>query len=332
MAEKKNAVKGLDLGTSRIVLARAKSEDDFDYSGQLNAFVALPFSKVTERMLKKEGILHAVDGGEIIAYGDRVEEFANLLNGDTRRPMQTGLLNPHEPKSLEMTKHVLREMCGEASKGEKMCFSVPAAPPTNEDDLIYHERTVTQILEGLGYQVKSLNEGLAVVYSELENDNFTGIGVSFGGGMCNVCLAYLGLPAISFSTVRAGDYIDRSAASVTGETVTTVRLHKEADFSLNGLSPSSIDQALSVYYNDVITQVVDGLEKSLGASKKLPKLNKPIPMVIAGGSSLAGSFRQELDKAIQGRKLPIEVSEVRQALDPLNTTARGALIAAMLEM
>lgn len=332
MADKKIAVKGLDLGTSRIVLARAQSEEDFEYSGQLNAFVALPFSKVTERMLKKEGILHAVEENEIIAYGDRVEEFANLLNGDTRRPMQTGLLNPAEPKSLEMTKYVLREMCGEASKGEKICFSVPAAPPTNQDDLIYHERTVTQILESLGYEVKSLNEGLAVVYSELENDNFTGIGVSFGGGMCNVCVAYLGLPAISFSTVRAGDYIDRSAASVTGETVTTIRLHKEASFALNGLSPSPIDQALSVYYNDVITQVVDGLTKSLGATKKLPKLSRPIPMVIAGGSSLAGSFRQELEKAVRGRKLPIEISEVRQALDPLNTTARGALIAAMLEM
>ena len=66
-----------------------------------------------------------------------------------------------------------------------------------------------------------------MVYSELKDANFTGIGMSFGGGMCNICLAYLGLPVLTIATTRAGDYIDQSAASVTGETPTTVRLHKE---------------------------------------------------------------------------------------------------------
>jgi hypothetical protein len=75
--------------------------------------------------------------------------------------------------------------------------------------------------------------------------------MSFGGGMCNICLAYLGLPVLTVSTTRAGDYIDQSAASVTGETTTTVRLHKEnnaeGDLALNGLAGSSIERALSVY-------------------------------------------------------------------------------------
>ncbi|MEA1933427.1 MAG: hypothetical protein U9N60_03205 [Thermodesulfobacteriota bacterium] len=35
----------------------------------------------------------------------------------------------------------------------------------------------------------SINEGLATVMSELAHDNFTGIGISMGGGMCNVCLS-----------------------------------------------------------------------------------------------------------------------------------------------
>jgi hypothetical protein len=324
--------KGLDLGTSRIVLAAPNEDESVAYTAQLNAFVALPYSKVTERALLKQGIPHAVEGKEIIAYGDRAAEFANLLQGDTRRPMQTGLLNPHEPKSLQMIELALERIVGRAAKGDKICFSTPAAPPTNENDLIYHERTVRQMLEKLGYQVKSLNEGLAVVYAELEEDNFTGIGVSFGGGMCNVCVAYLGMPAISFSTVRAGDYIDRSASSVSGETPATVRLHKESGFSLNGLSANSIDQALSVYYNDVIETVTDGLAQALAGRGKLPKLDRPAPVVLAGGTTLAGSFRGELEKAVRKRQYPIEIGEIRMAADPLHTTAKGALMAAMLEM
>ena len=332
MATQTASCKGLDLGTSRIVMAKPGKDDEFDYSVQLNAFVSLPYSKVTERMLQRENILHAVEDGEILAYGNRVEEFANLLNGDTRRPMQTGLINPQEPKSLEMIELVIKQMCGPAKKGEKICFSVPAAPPTNEDDLIYHERTMTQILESLGYEVKALNEGLAVVYSDLEEDNFTGIGLSFGGGMCTVCLAYWGLPAISFSTVRAGDFIDHSAASVSGATPTTVRLLKEGGYSLNGLSSSAVDQALSVYYNEVIKTVVDGLEGTLKSTKKLPKLERPIPIVVGGGTAMVGSFQGQLERAIKSRSLPIEVSEVRMARDPLSTTARGTLMAALLDM
>jgi hypothetical protein len=245
--------------------------------------------------------------------------------------MRTGLLNPREPKSLQMIELALTSLCGRANAGEKICFSVPAEPQGHESDLIYHERTITQMLEKLGYQVISLNEGLAVVYAELEDTNFTGIGVSFGGGMCNVCLAYLGLPAVKFSTIRAGDYIDESAASVSGETITTVRFYKEHKFSMNGLSSQNMDQALSVYYQDVIKTAVDRMQQTFTETRKLPKFDKPVPMAVAGGSTSPAGFHTALEKAVRAARLPIEISEVRAAKEPFNTTARGALMAAMLD-
>ena len=186
--------KGLDVGTSRVVLA-LPGRNEYRYKEQLNAFVALPNSKLIERMLLREKILFEVQGSEILAYGNRVHEFANLQGGDTRRPMQAGLLNPTEPKGREMMQTVLREICGPTRRSETICFSVPCTLPGRESEVLYHERTIQHILEDLGYKARSLNEGLAVVYTELANTNFTGIGMSFGGGMCNICIAYLGLPA-----------------------------------------------------------------------------------------------------------------------------------------
>jgi hypothetical protein len=86
-------VKGLDLGTSRIVLATLKG-DQVNFIPQLNAFVDLPYSKMTEQMLARERILHHVEGNHIYAYGNRSDEFAKFLDGDARRPMCGGLLNP----------------------------------------------------------------------------------------------------------------------------------------------------------------------------------------------------------------------------------------------
>ena len=55
-AASQQAVKGLDLGTSRIVLATLNGES-VNFTPQLNAFVDIPFSKMTEQMLGREHIL-----------------------------------------------------------------------------------------------------------------------------------------------------------------------------------------------------------------------------------------------------------------------------------
>ncbi len=326
-----HAVKGLDLGTSRIVLATLDG-DAVNFTPQLNAFVQLPFSRMTEQMLSRENILHHAEGDFIYAYGNRADEFAKFLDGDTRRPMQSGLLNPEEPKNLQMIELLLGRVCGKAGRGEKLCLSVPSAPPDRAPDLIFHERSVHGICEKLGYQAQPVNEGLAVVYSELKDANFTGIGMSFGGGMCNVCLAYLGLPVLTVATTRAGDYIDHSAAAVTGETPTTVRLHKENGFAFDGSAGGAIDRALSVYYADVIDTAVSTLGSAMTESKKLPRFTGPIPIVCAGGTAMADNFVARLGSAIAAARFPVAIGDVYLAKDPLNATARGALVGAMLNM
>jgi hypothetical protein len=319
------------MGTSRIVLARMRSDEPV-FTSQLNAFISLPYSKMNKGMLDRERIHYRVDGDEIHAFGNRVDEFANILGGDTRRPMQTGLLNPNEPMNLEMIGLALQKLCGPAEKGQRICFSVPSGGETAENQVIFHEKSIHRMLEDLGYDVRAINEGLAVVLAELVSSDFTGIGISFGGGMCNVCLAYLGLPAVTFSTSRAGDFIDYSAASVTGETPTTVRLHKESDsFSLAESKGPSMDQALAIYYREVIQTVALTLERSLAKTNRLPPFRGAVPIVFAGGSSMVEGFGAELQRAIGRVRLPIEISEVRRAESGMNATAKGGLVAAMLE-
>ncbi len=55
----------------------------------------------------------------------------------------------------------------------KIRFTVPAAPLGAEDTLTYHEATPRQMLGDMGFEPTSINEGLAVVYGELESSNYT---------------------------------------------------------------------------------------------------------------------------------------------------------------
>ena len=75
-------------------------------------------------------------------------------------------------ESLSMIREILTTMFAghRGEKKKKVCFTVPAPPLGAEGSLTYHEATVRQILTDLNYEPTSINEGLAIVYSELEID------------------------------------------------------------------------------------------------------------------------------------------------------------------
>jgi hypothetical protein len=321
---------GLDVGTSRIVTAR-QTNNEIAYATQLNAFVSIPYSKMTESALQKDGVSHSVDGAEILVHGNESERFADLLNKDIRRTMTHGVLNPDEPDSVKFIRAITTSLTGKVEKGQKLCFTVPAAPLGAEVNLTYHEATLRQLLSGLGFDATSINEGLAVVYGEMESTNYTGIGISCGGGLCNVCFSYLTVPILSFSIPKAGDFIDSSAASVTGERPNHIRILKEQSFYINGHFESKLQQVLSVYYDDMIQALVGGLRKAFQGARNLPKLTRPIPLVLSGGTAIPKGFRERFEATLRASDFPVELSEIRMAADPLTTTAKGALVAALAD-
>ena len=333
MDGRKQAI-GLDVGTSRIVVARPTGEGGaMQFDSQLNAFVAIPHSKMTEQVLEREGIPHSIRGAEIIVHGNESEKLAGLLNAETRRPMTNGVLDAKEPESLRMIQEILASMLGSPeSDRPKVRFSVPAAPLGAQESVTYHEATLRQILNAMGYEAMSINEGLAVVYGELESSNYTGIGVSCGGGLCNVCLAYLSVPVLSFSIPKAGDYIDSSSASVTGERANRIRITKEDSFHFNGFFADKVQQVISVYYDDMIRSLVGGLKEAFARTSNLPRFSRPVPMVLSGGTALPTGFRDRFEKLLLEQDFPITVSEIKVAASPLESTAKGALTCALTEV
>jgi hypothetical protein len=323
---------GLDVGTSRIVMAR-KPAKEIEYESQLNAFVTIPYSKLTTGVLERERIPYTSTANEIMVHGNESAKFATLLDAEIRRTMSHGVLDAKEPESLRMIREILAAMLGPGSpERRKVCFTVPAAPLGAEGSLTYHEATLRQILTELGYEPASINEGLAVVYSELESSNYTGIGISCGGGLCNVCLAYLSVPVLSFSIAKAGDFIDTSAAAVTGERANRIRLTKEDSFHFNGLFADKVQQVIAVYYDDMIQSLVGALKEAFARTKNVPAFSRPIPMVLSGGTTLPAGFRDRFEKTLWEQDFPVTVSDIRMAENPLHATAKGALVCALSDL
>jgi len=320
---------GLDIGTNRIVAARSVGGKPL-FEAQLNAFVTLPHSRLTESLLRQEGVFYEVQGREIVVAGNDAQRFSDILHVETRRPMLHGVLNPREPYALAVLRSILTKLIGrDGGETQKIVFSVPAPVAGAEASIAYHEASCRQVLIELGYDAQSIVEGLAVVLGELELSNFTGIGISCGSGLSNVCLAVLSLPVVSFSIAKGGDFVDAQAALATGELATRMRILKEQSFELDGFSGDRMQNALTVYYDDMIRSVVEALREGLATSGRLPKLDRPIPLVLTGGSAIPRGFLQRFEKALRPDDFPLELSEIRLAADPLNSTARGALLASL---
>ncbi len=320
---------GLDVGTSRIVVARS-ADKKYAYESQLNAFITLPYSKLAESLLQRENVFHEVRGSEIVVMGNDAQRFAEVFHVEIRRPMRNGTLNPQEPHSLAVIRSLMARLLGRASvEKQKISFSVPAPLLDGDVGIPYHQASMQQVLGELGYDANPISEGLAVIFGELGDSNFTGIGVSCGSGLSNVCLAVLSVPVISFSVPKAGDFIDSQAALVTGDIATRTRIFKEQGFRLNGFSGDRLQNAITVYYHEMVAHLVESLRAQISSAQRLPKLEQSIPLVVSGGTSMPKGFLDCFTAALRGNELPIKLSEVRVSADPLNSTARGALMAAL---
>jgi tRNA A37 threonylcarbamoyltransferase TsaD len=146
-----------------------------------------------------------------------------------------------------------------------------------------------------------------------------------------VALAFLSIPSIMFSIPKGGDHIDAAAGAVTGEHATRMRAIKEDGLDLSKAPGDKYAEALHIYYDDLIQHLVRSIKQAVSKAEQLPRADRALPIVLAGGTAKPKGFRDRFDKMLRSQSFPFEVSEVRLAADPLTATARGALIAAMYE-
>ena len=330
-AEKPEGPVGLDIGTTHIVMAQ-NEKNYINSVKQLNAFFTVPKSKFAQSILTKNEVLFYEQNELFYIFGYSADNFANMFTTNTRRSIKEGILSADEKEGLTVIQAIIQSLIQKPKQfGETICFAVPGEPLHGTGSVVYHEAMIKQFLGGMGYSPMCINEGMAIVISELSDSDYTGIGISIGGGMCNICLSYLSYPVITYSLQMAGDYIDSMSGMSVGEPATKIKSIKENELDLSKTPKDRIVTALHIFYDDIINKLIESLLRVLSSTDQMPMISSPVPIVLSGGSAMPNGFKEKFDKALKNYSLPIEISSVRLAKDPLNTTSKGALIMAMTE-
>ncbi|MEF8883414.1 MAG: cell division protein FtsA [Halapricum sp.] len=319
--------KGLDVGTMNIISAQQEGNETV-FVQQRNSFVEIEYSDMAEQMLSRSDVLHIRKDDKVYVVGDDALNFANIFNKETRRPMQHGILSSDEKSAIPMMKLIVEQVVGSPDHpNEKLYFSTPADPIDSDLSTLYHQKTIESFLDDMGYDAEPINEGMAVIYSELADQDFTGLGISFGAGMTNVTLAYYAVPVMKFSVARGGDWIDEQAAQATGTPVDKVTSIKEEDFELDFTTDvGGVEGALSIYYENLLDYVIDLIQREVDEEDVEEGLD--VPVVVTGGTSTPDGFTKLFEKHLEEANIPFSISGVSHAEEPMYSVARGGLVAA----
>lgn len=318
---------GLDVGTMNILSAR-QEQNDTVFVQQRNSFVEIEYSDMADQMLSRSEILHIQKDDKVYVVGDDALNFANIFDNETRRPMQDGILSSDESSAIPMMKLITEQVVGEPERpNERLYYSSPADPIDSDLSTLYHEKTLESMLGDMGYDPEPINEGMAVIYSELADNEFTGLGISFGAGMTNVCLSYYAVPVMKFSIARGGDWIDEQTAQATGTTVDKVTSIKEGEFELDfETDVGGVEGALAIHYENLLEYVIENITEEVDEEDIEEGLD--VPVVVTGGTSSPDGFEAFFEDHLDDAKIPFSISGVSSPEEPMFSVSSGALVAA----
>ncbi len=322
---------GLDVGTMTIVTAR-KTAKGISTARVRDAFLDL--EPAHKKMLKLSGTSFVELDGRLLVIGDEALSCANLFNRDARRPMAGGIMNPGESDAHQVIALMMKQVLGTPLKpDEKCCYSIPAAAlDVVGSDVTYHSAVLSKILSELGYAGEAVNEAQAVVFSECAAENFSGIGISFGSGMTNVCLSFKAMSALEFSVGKGGDWVDDGAAKAMNTTRGKMCALKESGVDI--AKPAGREQeAIGFYVQTLIDYAIKGIIDHFDKVKREILVPEPVPIVVSGGTSLAIGFMDVFKSVFEKNRsrFPVQVSEVRHARDPMTAVATGLLVVASMD-
>ena len=331
--------KGLDCGTSYYIAA---TEDAI--KKQRNVFLTVDGdANQVKRMLKRQKIPFVEKAGKVHIVGQHAFNYAQIFSQtELKRPMSSGLLNPKERDALPVLNAIIGELLGK-SKGKETCvYCIPAKPIDQVREVSYHEDVLKQIIETYGYDVKVIEESVALAYEGLVDNELTGIAISMGAGMCNICVMYQGMSSLSFSVARGGDWVDANVAADCGVTPAKVISIKENSQNLDltksaindiyqeGSDEYNIINAIRSYYGALINYLLTNLAHQFNNAESVPNFPDKIPVVFGGGTSLVKGFMEVVGEQFNQDEFPIQVKEFRLVEDAHTAVARGCLSEAQL--
>jgi len=309
---------GLDLGTT---LFRSIRSTGTELVGrQCGAvYIVLADTASHRRLLEQSGVRFATCGNDLVLFGQPAIEWADILNLPVISLLPDGRVPQSDPVARQILALMVDAVLPPAEQiGDVCCLTVPGGHDISRHDLPYDVRFFQQLVALRGYEPKLMTAGLAVVLAELSAASFSGIGISFGAGSCQVGVVHCGRELANF-------YFDEYLVDQSLERSDTNPASEGAESNPN--RTAARDHLLVRALTETLTATRDELERR-DVSRWMAQ---PTHIVCTGRPTAEAGFLDLLIQVWTSLEWPMKVGSLQIADDAVYSIARGCLIQSRLE-
>lgn len=266
-------------------------------------------------------------GGSTYLVGSDAERVAAELDVDPDPLFSRGVLTV-EPYAEPGFSTLVSDLLDDGT-GERLCYTTPGTLVDGDEATAVHRTTIDTVLDDRGYDATPISKGFAVVYDQLAEDKYTGLGICIESDVTSVSLSYYGVPVLAFSLSKGGDWIVDRAASDGDHDPSAVASAFET-FALDpDAATGGIESALARAHDALAEELVE----AFATESEATELDRGIavPVAVAGTHAVDG-VEFLLGGRLDAADLPFSIRGVRLADDPAECPARGALTAAAADV
>jgi hypothetical protein len=329
----------LDIGTSGL---RSLYRSGRTLRGrQAPAFyVTVPADPVERRLLEKMCVPFSTCDGSYVVFGSHAIDLSQSLKMPLIPVLPNGALPEKDPLGRQVAATLVESLIPPRGvRAGTAGVIVPGNPSVESDDSLLG--FVDRLLSLKGYRTLLVHSGLACVLAELNDQRFTGIGLSVGASSSSLCVAHNGRSLGEWTVRRGCDQIDETFARSRARflfdsdgnkylnipSVTRWRTTSPIDLA----APRHDDEdLLASLCREWLSAVFREIGERL-ARARLQALPASLSLVVGGGPARMTGFDQLVAESLHRSNFPLRVSEVRVGQPSEFTHARGCLIATELE-
>jgi len=226
---------------------------------------------------------------------------------------------------------------------ELCCLTLPGNPDTFAERRAHRLTLLTHLVSLRGYTPLVISSARALILAEFVAQSFTGIGLTFGAGSCDISICRQGEEIAHQSVPHGGNWIDEQMAlrfqdyswDSAGNQfldVDGITCWKESLDSSHETPQTERELFLAKLNRQLIGRVLSETVRLCTDDSIASKIGRSVCVIAGGGPLLGPGIADLLQQAIRETAFPFEIGMVRVAADSDETVVRGCLINAELEV
>ncbi len=295
-------------------------------------------SKAQRRLIEQLHLPYSLAEGTLLVLGHAAVEISRTLDHPLVPVIANGQLPYHDPIGRQVCATLIESLIPITNEHSLCLANLPVATTHERNDagLIDH------VIRLRGYQFARLHPARAVILSELQDEGYSGIGVTIGAESVTMAVTHLGQTRFSESYAHGARSIEERFAKARHKyqwdkqgnkylDLQTVRdLQRHLTSSV--INPTNGDeQFLAEAYHRLLTNAFSAMLPEMLRCVKNENSRKALPIVISGGPTRLPGFSQLLQHTFEASGLPCKIAKIRLANNDPYTVCRGLMIEATLQ-